>query len=103
MMCLPCEPAKPASAPELKKRKLMCADGCYLAGGGEPGKMSWSAAVHMVVHPGCDGNHGSSLSSDSVAADNPKEDNLNVTSAMLHLVADVLRGIAILVTAILIQ
>ncbi|CAE8633464.1 unnamed protein product [Polarella glacialis] len=61
-----------------------------------------SAVLHNLVHPGCTGHGGTANGSDGRTAAKEKE-NLNVTSAMLHLVADVLRGVTILVVAILIE
>merc|ERR1719330_673449 len=64
-----------------------------------------SGWLHMLVHPGCTGHHGSP----SVPGSSPSvpqkslQANLNVTSAMLHLLADVLRSITILVAGVLIQ
>ncbi|CAE8607206.1 unnamed protein product [Polarella glacialis] len=61
-----------------------------------------AAVLHNLVHPGCTGHGGTANGSDGRTAAKEKE-NLNVTSAMLHLVADVLRGVTILVVAILIE
>mmetsp|Transcript_130580 Transcript_130580/g.418675 ORF Transcript_130580/g.418675 Transcript_130580/m.418675 type:complete len:509 (-) Transcript_130580:106-1632(-) len=68
---------------------------------------SWKGVLHMLVHPGCDGSHhGSSGAADPAAPQDSGSSssiNLNVSAAVLHLVADVFRGITILVTAILIE
>eukprot|EP00931_Biecheleriopsis_adriatica_P024182 TRINITY_DN15132_c0_g1_i1.p1 TRINITY_DN15132_c0_g1~~TRINITY_DN15132_c0_g1_i1.p1 ORF type:complete len:434 (+),score=92.55 TRINITY_DN15132_c0_g1_i1:76-1377(+) len=66
-----------------------CGTACSHASSGD---RSFSAMLHRIVHPGCNGRHGEA-----------EEDNLNVTSAILHLVADVLRGVTILLVAILIE
>jgi len=71
-----------------------CQDECCTSAPGP----SWRSVLHMLVHPGCDGNHGGKQATPGKAAS-----NLNVVAAMLHLVADVLRGIAILVVASLIE
>mmetsp|Transcript_41504 Transcript_41504/g.96566 ORF Transcript_41504/g.96566 Transcript_41504/m.96566 type:complete len:420 (-) Transcript_41504:136-1395(-) len=49
--------------------------------------------VHQIVHPGCGRRDGQGA----------QEHNLNVFGAVLHLVADVLRSVAILIVAIFIQ
>uniref|UniRef100_A0A7S4R703 Cation efflux protein transmembrane domain-containing protein n=1 Tax=Alexandrium monilatum TaxID=311494 RepID=A0A7S4R703_9DINO len=66
---------------------------------------SWSALLHRVVHPGCSGSHGSHQAGDAadVGEGALAAGNLNFSSAMLHLMADVLRGIAILVVAVAIE
>lgn len=59
----------------------------------------------MLVHPGCSDSHADhgGKCGQSGGAKPRSEANLNVTAAMLHLWADVLRGITILVAAILIE
>lgn len=63
--------------------------------------LSLPAVIHQLFHPGCTSTH-SHDDSHSAGADT-LDSNLNVSSALLHLVADVLRGITMLVVAILIQ
>mmetsp|Transcript_25431 Transcript_25431/g.46169 ORF Transcript_25431/g.46169 Transcript_25431/m.46169 type:complete len:357 (-) Transcript_25431:100-1170(-) len=57
-------------------------------------------AVHKLVHPGCVGHSHTSKSDLDIQTASV---NLNVKSAVLHLVTDILRGITILVVAVLIQ
>jgi len=70
------------------------------------------AWLHQAFHPGCDpsGCHlsgGAAASTEaSVNADGGRpapEENLNVSGALLHLVADVLRSLVILVAGVLLQ
>lgn len=57
----------------------------------------------MLVHPGCtDSSHALPGSSKQVESSGGNG-NLNLSAAMLHLVADVFRGITILITAIIIE
>jgi len=81
---------------------------CYASGcgqcNGEAGAKRWSSVLHMLVHPGCsDAAHTGADLNGSCADASSAEVNFNVTSAMLHLVADVLRGLTILVVAVIIQ
>jgi Co/Zn/Cd efflux system component len=60
-----------------------------------------SSILHMLVHPGCtDSSHA--LPGKQVESSGGNG-NLNLSAAMLHLVADVFRGITILITAIIIE
>merc|ERR1740123_2191655 len=57
------------------------------------GISKWSSVIHMLVHPGCSSGHTNcedrSDASGGVGRITPmSEENLNVSSAMLHLVAD---------------
>lgn len=70
-----------------------CDDCCSGAG--------WAAILHAIVHPGCSGDH--TAGSGEKTASEKKATNFNVTAAMLHLVADCLRGVVILITALIIQ
>jgi len=64
--------------------------------------------LHTLIHPGCQGcschgdSGGRSRHSDCVES-RMAANNLNVASAMLHLMSDIFRGIAIFVVAILIK
>mmetsp|Transcript_94049 Transcript_94049/g.146994 ORF Transcript_94049/g.146994 Transcript_94049/m.146994 type:complete len:438 (-) Transcript_94049:5-1318(-) len=60
------------------------------------------ALLHMLVHPGCNSPAHNSAESCCGGA-HAKQENLNMSAAMLHLIADVVRGITILISAILIQ
>lgn len=61
-----------------------CVDeGCGCAQSG-----SVAAMFHSIVHPGCQGHAGG---------------NLNATSALLHLISDVFRGVVIFITSIIIS
>lgn len=76
----------------------------YLGVGAESGGRSagqWRATLHALVHPGCDGRHAE-IRLEAVDASERKS-NLNVTSAWLHLVTDALRGITILIVALVIE
>jgi len=99
-------------------RDAACADAACVAKGHSPdcggcasGSSDWTSFIHRIVHPGCTENHHTGYSSASpgtgseadTSTDAGKTANLNVTSAMLHLAADVLRGITILVVALVIQ
>lgn len=64
---------------------------------------SWSAALHMLVHPGCSEGHACSSPGSAEDADEGPAKNLNVTAALLHLLADAFRGMTILVVAVLIE
>jgi Co/Zn/Cd efflux system component len=96
---------------------------CPAGGNEEAGEML--LALHLLFHPGCNcSNHGDgggddledgkqrwlagevpSVQEDSTVsqATTPRGKNLNLFAALLHLIADVLRGILILVLACLIQ
>lgn len=74
-----------------------CDPGCNTGSGGNAS--TWASMLHMLVHPGCQG-HGEE---ESNAAQRGAGMSLNVGAAMLHLVADVLRGITMLVAALIIQ
>lgn len=82
-----------------------CRDSCCRDGDGENSASTWNSLLHMLVHPGCTSHAGcgKASSGDDAEGTKPAEANLNVTAAMLHLWADVLRGIAILVAAVLIE
>lgn len=72
--------------------------GCGSGRCGDGRRTSAATMLHMLVHPGCTGHHGPE----------PEEKegegaSLNVTAAMLHLVADLLRGLAILGGALAIE
>jgi Co/Zn/Cd efflux system component len=64
---------------------------------------TWQARLHSVVHPGCGcgGRDDGTVVGQSV--EEGGRQNLNVISAMLHLIADVARGLTILTVAILIE
>jgi len=70
---------------------------------------SWGSWVHMLVHPGCasqtdhKGDCRATSGEQASSGLNRTNMNLNVHAAMLHLVADVLRGITILGVAIAIE
>lgn len=71
-----------------------CTDsGCAAPGRGHAENNAFMALVHTIVHPGCQHGNGKK----------EPQHNLNVFGAVLHVVADVLRSVAILVVAILIQ
>lgn len=81
---------------------------CYVPGCGscddKTGARRWSTMLHMLVHPGCsDAAHAGADLNDSAADVSRSEVNFNVSSAMLHLVADVLRGLTIFIVAVVIQ
>jgi len=110
LVCSPCNQAVPAVASSGRISMRCAAAGCGLAtcGNVEPcgtgldegtGTWNWSSTLHMIVHPGCDGSHASCEGQ----CDARSDANLNVTSAMLHLVADVLRGVTILGAALVIE
>jgi len=105
-----------------------CATGCGCGPGGNEASgpsgdstgasasRGWSSVLHMLVHPGCTGHHdggGSGVSGDSEAiaggavGSSPGLGdgswNLNLSAAMLHLIADVLRGITMFIVAILLE
>jgi len=87
--------------------------------GNEFSSLQRRSMLHMLVHPGCtDAAHvpqgsmsvlrASSFNSQGadlkVSESAPaQENNLNLSAAMLHLVADVVRGFVILITSIIIQ
>lgn len=71
-----------------------CGSGCS----GDGRRTSAAAMLHMLVHPGCTGHHGPELEEKE-----GEGASLNVTAAMLHLVADLLRGLAILGGALAIE
>lgn len=72
-----------------------CNDGSIGGSGSvQPQEYGMAGLFHRLVHPGCTGHH---------AAEERGELSLNVSSAMLHLVSDVMRGIIILVVAVLIE
>eukprot|EP00927_Polykrikos_kofoidii_P073110 TRINITY_DN69183_c0_g1_i1.p1 TRINITY_DN69183_c0_g1~~TRINITY_DN69183_c0_g1_i1.p1 ORF type:complete len:501 (-),score=38.45 TRINITY_DN69183_c0_g1_i1:175-1677(-) len=64
---------------------------------------AWMDVLHKIVHPGCGcaaheaGTSGGRENGEVARA------NLNVLSAMLHLIADIMRSFTILVVAVLIQ
>merc|ERR1719468_15124 len=60
---------------------------------------SWANFLHRLVHPGCTANHSSA---DRMEVRSSRA-NLNLDSALLHLMADVMRSACILVTAVLIE
>merc|ERR1711957_115092 len=68
------------------------------------------STLHMTLHPGCACADHADAAKDSMQKDPStdetpsvtKAQNLNVIAAMLHLVTDVLRGILVLVVALLI-
>eukprot|EP00927_Polykrikos_kofoidii_P035752 TRINITY_DN30291_c0_g1_i1.p1 TRINITY_DN30291_c0_g1~~TRINITY_DN30291_c0_g1_i1.p1 ORF type:complete len:422 (+),score=59.03 TRINITY_DN30291_c0_g1_i1:63-1328(+) len=66
---------------------------------------AWTDALHSMVHPGCNCGAHEDGSPDGTGTVNSKvgKANLNVLSAMLHLIADVVRSLTILVVAIFIQ
>mmetsp|Transcript_65064 Transcript_65064/g.193983 ORF Transcript_65064/g.193983 Transcript_65064/m.193983 type:complete len:201 (-) Transcript_65064:95-697(-) len=71
-------------------------------------RTTWTAFFHGMVHPGCAQSHGSfDRGSGSLEAEASEGStaaaNLNLSSALLHLTADVLRGVAILVAAVAIE
>jgi len=59
---------------------------------------SWSSLIHMALHPGCTGEHGQDTEVPAVASA-----DLNISAAILHLVADILRGVTMFVAAIIIE
>mmetsp|Transcript_36471 Transcript_36471/g.100440 ORF Transcript_36471/g.100440 Transcript_36471/m.100440 type:complete len:435 (-) Transcript_36471:20-1324(-) len=89
---------------------MVCDDGA--ADPGE-GKSAWISFAHSVVHPGCAGHGGlcshndastPKIDEDGVQSAGVREDkNLNVDSALLHVVSDVFRGVLIFVLALMIQ
>jgi len=84
-----------------------CGEGSACCAGGDGASTgTWSAFLHALVHPGCTGDHGpgSSEKSPSIPGERAAPDsNLNLSAAMLHLIADCMRGVTILITAIVIQ
>eukprot|EP00933_Yihiella_yeosuensis_P039172 TRINITY_DN33121_c0_g1_i2.p1 TRINITY_DN33121_c0_g1~~TRINITY_DN33121_c0_g1_i2.p1 ORF type:complete len:455 (-),score=64.21 TRINITY_DN33121_c0_g1_i2:105-1469(-) len=71
------------------------------SGSSRGGWKTLASLLHRIVHPGCDGSHGAGQSPS--ASTTSTNENLNVTSALLHLVADIFRSITILVVALLIE
>lgn len=65
----------------------------------ESGNMS---LLHTLVHPGCQAGCDHHIDERSGRGEQCSN-NLNVTSAMLHLISDILRGITIFIVAILIE
>lgn len=80
---------------------------CSAVGGGR--KNGVLSTLHMAIHPGCTcSDHdeivvdeGSALTQESTVV--AKARNLNLVAALLHLITDVLRGILILIVALLIE
>jgi len=71
---------------------------------------SWSLLIHMALHPGCTGEHGQDtevpMFGRGDSANNPPavaSADLNISAAILHLVADILRGVTMFVAAIIIE
>jgi len=71
---------------------------------------SWSSLIHMALHPGCTGEHGQDtevpMFGRGDSANNPPavaSADLNISAAILHLVADILRGVTMFVAAIIIE
>jgi len=88
-----------------------CGDGCN-HGGEDLEEENWSSFLHTLVHPGCTG-HGGSCDHNSGLDELPRDGsgenlqakrrNLNVDSALLHVLSDVFRGFLVFVLAIMIR
>lgn len=79
-----------------------CTSCCDSGAAGKQNKLK--SALHMLVHPGCtDSSHG--FEGDDLTCDSQDTTgtNLNLSAAMLHLITDIVRGIIILVSAVVIQ
>lgn len=80
--------------------------GCDGSQNGGPRTMTWLPHLHNLVHPSCAASHGDcacDLSSAGEASSAASDNNLNLFAALLHLVADVLRSITILVAGLLVE
>jgi hypothetical protein len=105
---------------ELARSFHVCGQGCnHTKGEGEGDGIghpdeneeeTWASLIHSLVHPGCEGHRGScSKLGDrggtgiETTAKSSSDHNFNVDAAMLHIVSDVVRGILMLVLAILIR
>jgi len=75
-------------------------DACRLPGSSAAGRSDIEDVLHRIMHPGCQSSH---VNVRSGRIEGSATDNLNVTSAKLHVIADLLRGVTILVVALLIQ
>lgn len=82
-----------------------CASSSCCGTGSADDQRSWYSMLHMLVHPGCtDSAHASEGGDPNLDGQGTQSGgNLNLSAAMLHLVADVVRGITILISAIIIQ
>jgi len=99
-MCSFCEEGDTEAGDQQASAPACSSSSCgHSPGQSESGRMS---LLHNLVHPGCQscGNHADTSSATAGAHDS---NNLNVTSAILHLVSDIFRGITIFVVAILIE
>jgi len=83
-------------------RAAECLDSCCAPAA--PGsRLSFSSLLHMLVHPGCTGHDDARQPELGSSPAAPPKININMVSAMLHLLADLARSIAILVAGVLIQ
>lgn len=64
---------------------------------------TWQPALHVLVHPGCTCGSAGHYESPGGASSREAQANMNMLATLLHLVADVLRGIVIFAVACIIQ